>query len=465
MKRNINDLKIIRVAKYIRVSTDRQVKTGDSLREQDDTLTEYIKTHDNMIDSGIYIDDGISGQKLDRDDFTRLMNDVEEDKLDLIIFTKLDRWFRSLRHYLNTQEMLERHGVSWLAVSQPFFDTTTAHGRAFVAQSMTWAELEAQNDSERILAVFDNKVKNGEVLSGSAPRGFKIVDKHLVLDEEADKLLQLFQEYRAHPCLAALKRYAARELGIVLSTRQLKRIIQNPKYKGVFRDNNNYCPVLVPSDLWDDCNRLIDRNVKENKKYNYIFSGLLRCGHCGKAFSALVVKKRQNNKIVEPEIAENGEVKNAYPAYRCSNMYRKGCVNIKNHYERTLEKRLLADLKPEIEKYIAEYEISAAPAIDAEAKMREYKKKIDRLKELFVNDLISIDEFKRDRLKFDAEIEKLSNAPPPEKKDFTAIRKVLTMDIEHFYHTLTVDEKNQFWRSFIDYIELDNGHNMIIHFL
>lgn len=176
---------LLRVAIYIRVSTDKQVKDGDSMRDQLATGQKYIDSHENMILVDTYIDDGISGQKLKRDDFQRLIDDVRAGRIDLIIFTRLDRWFRNLRHYLNTQDILDKHGVSWTAIEQPYFDTSTPHGRAFVNNSMIWAELEAQNDSDRILGVFDDKVDNGEVLSGSTPLGYTIVNKHLVPDDDA----------------------------------------------------------------------------------------------------------------------------------------------------------------------------------------------------------------------------------------------------------------------------------------
>ena len=147
---------LLRVAIYIRVSTDKQVKDGDSMRDQLATGQKYIDGHENMILVDTYIDDGISGQKLKRDDFQRLIDDVRAGRIDLIIFTRLDRWFRNLRHYLNTQDILDKHGVSWTAIEQPYFDTSTPHGRAFVNNSMIWAELEAQNDSDRILGVFDD---------------------------------------------------------------------------------------------------------------------------------------------------------------------------------------------------------------------------------------------------------------------------------------------------------------------
>ncbi len=101
---------LLRVAIYVRVSTDRQVKEGDSMRDQLSTGQKYIDTHENMILVDTYIDDGISGQKLKRDDFQRLLDDVRAGKIDLVIFTRLDRWFRNLRHYLNTQDILDKHG-------------------------------------------------------------------------------------------------------------------------------------------------------------------------------------------------------------------------------------------------------------------------------------------------------------------------------------------------------------------
>lgn len=175
-----------------------------------------------MILVDTYIDDGISGQKLKRDDFQRLIDDVRAGRIDLIIFTRLDRWFRNLRHYLNTQDILDKHGVSWTAIEQPYFDTSTPHGRAFVNNSMIWAELEAQNDSDRILGVFDDKVDNGEVLSGSTPLGYRIVNKHLVPDDDAPTAVAIFQYYRKTGNLSMTLRYMESEFGLVRSAASLK---------------------------------------------------------------------------------------------------------------------------------------------------------------------------------------------------------------------------------------------------
>ena len=115
-------MSITNVAIYVRVSTDRQAKKGDSIDEQLSTCKAYIASKENMVLAGTYIDDGISGRKIKRGDFEQLLDDVRLGRVNLIIFTKLDRWFRSLRHYLNTQAVLEANHCDWLAVDQPYFD-------------------------------------------------------------------------------------------------------------------------------------------------------------------------------------------------------------------------------------------------------------------------------------------------------------------------------------------------------
>jgi len=459
MKMAKKETGIIRVAKYIRVSTDRQAKAGDSLREQDETLSEYINKNERMILSNTYIDDGISGQKLDRDDFSRLMKDIRAGKIDLIIFTKLDRWFRSLRHYLNTQAILETHNVSWTAVSQPFFDTTTAHGRAFVAQSMTWAELEAQNDSERILSVFANKIKNGEVISGNAPLGYDIVNKHLSPNADAEKIVKIFEYYRDNVNIRALQRYGASELGVIRGHSQFKRIIQNAKYKGEFRGNKDFCPPIVGADLWDECNRLLSRNQKANKSHEYVFAGLIRCADCGNMAASTTLMRYGK------ETKEGGRVIYRYPAYRCqAGMSGRECINGKQYFESTIQRRVMERAKSDLRDYIASYNASIVPATNYEAKRKAIMRKMEKLKELYVNDLITLDEYKADKSQYEGALAAIPDEAP-QTRDLSHLQKVLDMDIGEVYSRMNTAEKNRFWRSFIDVIMIDSNHNMEIKFL
>lgn len=451
---------LLRVAIYIRVSTDKQVKEGDSMRDQLSTGQNYINDHENMILVDTYIDDGISGQKLKRDDFARLMDDVRAGRIDLIIFTRLDRWFRNLRHYLNTQDILDRNSVSWTAITQPYFDTSTPHGRAFVNNSMIWAELEAQNDSDRILDVFDDKVDNCEVLSGSTPLGYHIVEKHLVPDADAPTAVSIFQYYRKTGSLSQTLRYMESEFGLVRSSASLKNMLTNTKYIGEFRDNKQYCPAIIDRDLFFDVQRLLEINVKDGKKHDYIFGGLVVCNDCDHIMSGC-----QQKTYGRPR-ADGTRIRYEYSVYRCRqgvNLHR--CINRKIAFETTLEATLLDRIRPELEKYIAEYEVANMPALRTDAKRRSIEGKMQKLKDLFLNDLITMDEFKLDREKLLIQLEKINAEDSRPVKDLSYLREFLKLDFESIYDTMSVPEKRELWRSIVKEIRVDHEKNVNIIFL
>ena len=451
---------LLRVAIYIRVSTDKQVKDGDSMRDQLATGQKYIDSHENMILVDTYIDDGISGQKLKRDDFQRLIDDVRAGRIDLIIFTRLDRWFRNLRHYLNTQDILDKHGVSWTAIEQPYFDTSTPHGRAFVNNSMIWAELEAQNDSDRILGVFDDKVDNGEVLSGSTPLGYTIVNKHLVPDDDAPTAVAIFQYYRKTGNLSMTLRYMESEFGLVRSAASLKNMLTNTKYIGEFRDNKNYCPAIIDRDLFFDVQRLLKINIKSGKKHDYIFSGLVVCDDCDHIMSGCQQRARGRVR------ADGTRIIYKYSVYRC----RQGvnlhlCPNRKLVFETTLEKMLLERIRPELENYIAEYEVANLPALRTDAKRRSVEGKMQKLKDLYLNDLITMDEFKLDREKLLMQLEKINAEDSRPIKDLSYLKNFLKMDFESVYDSLSIPERRELWRSIVKEIRVDHDKNIHIIFL
>lgn len=451
---------LLRVAIYIRVSTDRQVKEGDSMRDQLSTGQKYIDTHENMILVDTYIDDGISGQKLKRDDFQRLLYDVMAGKIDLVIFTRLDRWFRNLRHYLNTQDILDKHGVSWTAIEQPYFDTSTPHGRAFVNNSMIWAELEAQNDSDRILGVFDDKVENGEVLSGSTPLGYSIKDKHLTPDDDAPTAIAIFQFYRKNGNLSETLRHMESEFGLVRSAASLKNMLTNTKYIGVFRDNKEYCPAIIDRELFEDVQRLLKINIKDGKKHDYIFGGLVVCDDCDHIMSGC--QHRCGGRLR----ADGTRITYKYSCYQCRqgvNLHR--CPNRKIVMESTLETMMLDRIRPELEKYIAEYEVANLPAIRTDAKRRSVENKLQKLKDLFLNDLITMDEFKLDREKLLLQLEKINAEDSRPVKDLSYLRDFLKMDFESVYDSFSIPEKRELWRSIVKEIRVDHEKNIHIIFL
>ena len=90
----------LRVALYIRVSGQEQAIKGLSLEAQQEDLEEYARSQGWVI-AGVYIDAAKTARKrmYKRTNFLRMLEDVKQDKVDLILFTRLDRWFRNMSDY------------------------------------------------------------------------------------------------------------------------------------------------------------------------------------------------------------------------------------------------------------------------------------------------------------------------------------------------------------------------------
>lgn len=447
--------KKIRVALYIRVSSDEQAERGDSIRDQKERGLRYIKEHKNMELQDIYLDDGVSGQKIDRDDFTRLMTNVKESLIDLIIFTKLDRWFRSLRHYLNTQAVLEKYNAAWTAIDQPYFDTSTPYGRAFVAQSMTWAELEAQNDGIRVSDVFRSKVEHGEVITGKVPRGYKIEHKCMVFSEEAPAIKDGILYFLKHQSLNGTILYLKEKYGIVMTVQNFRQsLLRNEKITGRYRGNNDYCPRLISDDSFQEIQHILNQNgsIKSGQKYPYIFSGLIVCGECGCKMSGGQINVLSKRKNKEP-------LRYKYPAYECT-QYRtqKLCSNRGEIREVKIEEYLLQNIQNQLNSYTADFNTSSRQAIDNRAEKYQIRKRIERLKDLYLNEAISLEEFKEDRKRLETRFLTLPDITEPAQEP-EALKKLLNADFKCIYMHLDNQQKRLFWRSVIKEIRVSKSTN------
>lgn len=443
----------IQVALYIRVSSEEQAERGDSIRDQKERGLRYISEHKNMRLQDIYLDDGVSGQKIDRDDFTRLMSNVKKGMIHLIIFTKLDRWFRSLRHYLNTQAVLEMHHAAWTAIDQPYFDTSTPYGRAFVAQSMTWAELEAQNGGIRVCDVFRSKIEHGEVITGKVPRGYKIENKRMVFSEEAPAIKDSILYFLKHQSLNETILYLKEKYGIVMTVQNFRQsLLKNEKITGHYRGNKDYCPRLISEDTFQEIQHILNQNgsIKSSQKYPYIFSGLLVCAECGCKMSGGQINVLSKRKGKEP-------IRYKYPAYECTQCRtQKRCENRGEIRELRIEEYLLQNIQTELNSYSADFNTSSRRAIDNRAEKYQLRKRMERLKDLYINEAISLEEFKNDRQKLETRLLALPDitAPPQEAE---RLKKLLNADFKCIYMHLDNRQKRLFWRSLIKEIRVSKS--------
>ena len=421
-----------RTAIYLRVSTTAQSVEGDSIPAQRDALRKYINDHDDLVFAGEYLDDGVSGTKNDRDELQRLLDDVKKGNIDQILFCKLDRWFRSIRHYVNTQEILDKYNVNWLAIWEPIYDTSTPQGRLIINQMMSIAQFEAENTGSRIRQVMAYKVQQGEAITGIIPTGYRIENKHLVLDDHAEYVRKCFEYYAYTGNLSKTAKYCSNFPDMPRTNTAYKKLLSNAMYTGLYRGNPNYCPAIVTNELFTDVQRKLSINVKISQRHTYIFSGLLVCAECGRRMAAGTHKK-------------NGKT---YSVYRCPGRYNRNtceCTNGRTISEHALEEILIISFKEWAESCVSEYE--QAQKQDNSAQINTLKRKIERLKELYVNDLITLDEYKSDKQTYESELSELKKEAPQTVVDLSVLKKYLDMDFNEFYWDLSLDEKRFLWRT------------------
>lgn len=446
-----------KTAIYIRVSTDKQVD-GDSIPAQRNALRKYIDDHADMIFAGEYMDDGVSGTKYsERDELQRLLDDVKKGQVDLILITKLDRWFRSVRHYTATQEILDRHGVGWLAIWEPIYDTTTPQGRLIVNQMMSIAQFEAEQTGQRIRQVQAYKVMQGEVLSGTPPHGYKIVDKHLVPNEYAGNVITVFDTYERTSSIAQTMRETAHLEDVPRSQYNMKKMLQSRFYIGEHRGNKNFCPPLVDRKVWEHVQFLLGKNIKKSQCHTYIFSGLIRCKDCGGAYVAYTCHWRDSKR------------ETTYSRYRCSKHYLRNpaqCNNSKTAGEKGIESFLLDNISDLVGNVLISYEESTKESDKTERQIKSIESKIDKLKELYINDLISIDEYKEDKavyLSCIADLKEKAGKPP--QTDLNALRQLNNKDFRVIYEGFTKEERRRFWRGIIKEIRHGSDKTIEVDFL
>lgn len=438
-----------RAALYIRCSTEEQVLNGDTIETQKEVLTEFAKMH-NLKIIDFYVDEGNTARKKyhKRKEFMRMLSDAEAEKFDIIVFTKLDRWFRSVADYYKIQEILENHGINWLT-AQERYETETANGRLNVNIRLSVAQDEADRTSERIKVVFQHKINNGELISGSLPIGLKNVDGKAVIDEETAPIaLDLFNHFELNHSKRGVALYLMQKYDMYITIASVSNMLTNEIYKGCKHGNENFCPALIEPKRFDRIQTFTKRNVRirENNRF-YVFTGLVECITCNHAMVANTrIDKRYNRE---------------YIGYRCNQYHNhKVCTHKSIISEPKLERLMLDTIKPAIQKYLAQYKVSpSAPAAKKKNESSRIKEKMKNLKELYINGYLEFEEFKT---RCDELQEQLNQVSEPIKpRNLEPLKDFLKLDIESIYESFNPQERRAFWASIIDKIYLNDSNELV----
>ncbi|MDD3040525.1 recombinase family protein [Bacteroides sp.] len=444
-----------RAALYVRCSKEEQAKFGDTTEAQTEDLKAFALEH-NLQVIDIYIDEGHTARKKfnKRKEFVRMLRDVELRKFDYIIFTKLDRWFRNIADFYKIQEILDNNGITWLTALERY-EMETTNGKLNVNIRLSVAQDEADRDSDRIKDVFRLKVKKGEAITGSLPIGLTIGEGNkVIIDHDTVAIANdMFDYFELHNSKRATLLYLIDKYNRYFCYETIARALSNPLYKGEYRGNPDYCPKIIEPSRFDRIQVLTKRNVKKrpNNRF-YVFSGLVQCKECGHALVAnTTIRKDPRYKDIT--------------YYRC-NVYTlsRSCTHSKGTSETFIESYLLDNIKPELEKYIANYELTLSKPVP-KADPSKIKAKMKRLKELYINELIDIEDYRTEYEGYKEELEAITTSAEPPKKDLSPVRDFLDTDIKSIYESLTPQERRTLWCSIIDKIIIDNDKNIEIVFL
>lgn len=430
-----------RCALYTRVSSEEQAKHGLSLAAQLETLQAYSKQNKlHIVD--VYTDEGISARKpyKKRPEFMRMLSDVEAGKIDLILIIKLDRFFRNVGDYYEVARILDAHNVKWIATEEDY-DTTTANGRLYLNIRLSMAQDEADRDSERIHFVYSGKKQRCENLGGPLPLGYKMENKRLSVDEKAaGNVKAIFQHYIDCGSLGNTVRWTQEILGISFTMAGIRNILKNRVYIGERYGIKGFCSPIIERDQFARVQEMLlsrsPRNSSQVQKHIYLFSGLLRCAECGAPMHATTTK--------------------GYKYYRCQKVENyRSCHNKKRISEHYIEKWLLTNLTLEVEKYNADIRARSINRVLIDT--TKIKRKMEKLKELYLDDLIDVEIYKRDYQILRAQLTAAeeANADLPPEIDVLKTKELLSL-----YPTLPDEGKKAFWQRIIRRLEVDADKNI-----
>ena len=452
---NNSPLYVLRVALYIRVSTEEQAMHGYSLQAQEDNLLQYAREHGYKI-VGIYRDEGNSARKpiTKRKVVLQLLEDVKADKIDLILFIKLDRWTRNVEAYHSVQKILDAHNVSWQATMEDY-ETMTANGRFKVNIMLSVNESESDRTSERIKFVFEGKRQRKEwCFTGGPsqwPYGYKpeVIDgkKRCVKDPEKEPIVQDFWDYVAkYSSVRKAGMYCCEKYGITRNYRTWMVTARNELYTGTFHGVEDYCPAYVSRSDWERIilgHEIIKKTQSPDRVY--LFTGLIRCPDCGNTMKA-TFKTYPSDRSKE------------YNGYRCNNAKLRTCTFRHQLSERKIEKYLLENICTDLQTYVVQTEAQMLkkkpqPKIQDIISLNE---QLRRLNVIYIAGNISDQEYTENTKRLKAEIAKAKQQEAENRPaDLDGIKMLLSSNFLNSYGQLKKEDQQRLWRSLIEEICID----------
>ncbi len=442
--------RILRVAVYCRVSTDKDDQ-ANSLESQQKYFKEYIERNPMWELYNIYVDEGITGTSTKkRKAFNRMMIDAELKKFDMIITKEISRFARNTLDSIYYTRQLKELGVGVMFANDNLYTLDPdAELRLTIMSSI--AQEESRKTSERVKWGQKRRMEQG-VVFGRDMVGYDVKEGKLIVNPEGAKIVQkIFHKYVVEQKGTNTIARELREEGISTfrntnwTNTVILRMLRNEKYCGdliqkktitpnylthekvankgqeefvVIRDHHE---PIISREMFEKAQRELERRTPSDEHKaklgrRYCFSGKIRCGECGSSY-VFVNKNLYNgkyHKFWECHYKKKyGKTKRIDPVTKkevgCD------CPRISDADLKTIMYKIIETLMIDKESVIRKMKVQLAEVLD-DAEFENYdssKKQLDKVKEkraslvdLYLDKIITKEEFKQKAEELDAEIVK-----------------------------------------------------------
>ena len=446
----------LNTALYIRLSREDGDKTESlSVGNQRLLLTEYLHKQNDLQLYDTYIDDGYTGTNFNRPNFQRMIEDIENKKVQCVVvkdLSRLGRHMPKVSEYIN--EYFPSKKVRFIAVNdlvdKQYYDVDTSEDMMIDVKNL-FNGFYPKDISKKVRSTFRTKQSKGQFIGAFASYGY-CKDEHdhnkLVLDEYASNVVKrIFDMYisgmgqntiakilneEGEPCPSEYKKQSGfkyhnsnrLDTTSYWTYSTIRKILQNELYIGNMVQNKSFRQVckknavslpkdkwivvehthepIIDMDTWNKVQNLLKRNTRQTglTKNIHIFAGFIKCGDCGRAMV----------KITRKGVA----------SFNCGsyNRYGKKFCSIHSITEKELESIVLNDLNIIIKSVkklsqLIEQEQKQHKALSLVAysdiskyqtEIEKTEKKKERAYDDYSDDMISKDDYLKFKLKCEQQI-------------------------------------------------------------
>jgi site-specific DNA recombinase len=331
--------KHIYCAAYCRKSIEERAdETFGSIENQHEAVLNFIASHKHegwIPLTERYDDNGFTGSNANRPSLQRLLNDIKEGRVNMVIVYKLDRLSRSLVDFVQLLKFFDEHNVAFASVTQPI-DTSTSTGKLMLHILSSFAEFERELISERTRDKMCAARKRGKWTGGVAPLGYRVdkENKKLIIDPESAKVVkEIFDLYlKGNSTLKIVqifneKGYKTKKIAckngktigeVKYSVARIQWMLRHPVYMGKASYNGQIYDgeheAIIDEETFKRTQALLDQNHRERK--------VTKNTDCTGLLSHILHCKACNTFMVHTYTIKNGTHKYRY--YTCTNAQKFG---------------------------------------------------------------------------------------------------------------------------------------------